>query len=115
MATKAERLKALQDQIEALESEDDEETVVWVRKGDHETRLTGQRAKRWLRANGYDEDDADDSTKSEPLEEKPAKSAAPAKKITPGQGPRPRSPRTPPMRSWSPTSPPPRRVPREFF
>lgn len=114
MATKAERLKALQDQIEALESEDDEETVVWVRKGDHETRLTGQRAKRWLRANGYDEDDADDSTKSEPLEEKPAKSAAPAKKITPGKV-KAEKPEDAADEELESDQPAPRRVPREFF
>jgi hypothetical protein len=79
----AEQEKQLAD-LEALrdQDDDDDETVVWVRKGDHETRLTGKRAERWLRENGYDPDDADDSTKDAPLDPKAAggKAGKPAKK-----------------------------------
>lgn len=60
------------DELNALANapeDNDDEVVVWVRKGEHETRLVGDRAKRWLRTHGYDEDDAEDSSKAEPLEE----------------------------------------------
>ncbi len=64
----AEQQKQLAD-LEALRDADDEETVVWVRnKSGHETRLTGDRAERWLKANGYDHDDAEDSSAREPLD-----------------------------------------------
>lgn len=82
----AEQTRQLKELEELRDADDDEETFVWVRRGDHETRLTGDRAKRWLRANGYDEDEADDSSQAEPLEEKGApkkaakKAAAPAAK-----------------------------------
>jgi len=79
-----EQQKQLAD-LEAMRDadDDDDECVVWVRKGDHETRLTGDRARRWLRDNGYDPDDADDSTKAAPLE---PKNAPAAKKATPKAG-----------------------------
>ena len=79
--------KQLADLEKLRDSDDDEEVSVWVRNADgHETRLTGERAERWLARNGYDIDDADDSSADEPLEGKntpPAKkAAAPAKKAT---------------------------------
>lgn len=78
----AEQTQQLKDLENLRDSADDDETVVWVRKGDHETRLTGERARRWLAANGYDTDDADDSSQAAPL---PAKTAAPAKKAVPAK------------------------------
>ena len=75
----AEQQKQLAD-LEALrDADDDEETVVWVRNKDgHETRLSGERAERWLKANGYDESDADDSSPKEPLDAKGTKTAGKA-------------------------------------
>ena len=62
---------------------DDDEISVWVRNADgHETRLTGARAERWMARNGYDIDDAEDSSKTEPLDPKAPK---PAKKAAPGK------------------------------
>ncbi len=72
----AEQAQQLKDLEAMRDADDDDETVVWVRQGNHETRLTGDRAVRWLRKNGYDEDDADESSQGAPL---PAKSV-PAKK-----------------------------------
>lgn len=81
-------LKRLQQRAEAP---DDEETAVWVRNASgHETRLTGERAERWLARNGYSEDEAEESTAAEPLEsagkgvpKKAAKKAAAPKKAVP--------------------------------
>lgn len=80
----AKQLKDLQD----LESADDDDFHVWVENSNgHRTRLEGDAARRWLRRNGYDEDDADAASKAEPLDAKggkgPAKST-PAKKAAPG-------------------------------
>jgi hypothetical protein len=80
----AEQMRQLKELEELRDAEDDEELSVWVRKGDHETRLTGERARRWLKNNGYDEEDAEEASKGEPLEEKPTK-AVPAKKAVPGK------------------------------
>lgn len=80
----AEQMRQLKELEELRDAEDDEELSVWVRKGDHETRLTGERARRWLKNNGYDEDDAEEATKGEPLQEKATK-ATPAKKTAPAK------------------------------
>jgi hypothetical protein len=79
------------DELEALrdQADDDDETVVWVRKGDHETRLTGKRAERWLRENGYDPDDADDSSKDAPLDPKAAGGKAGGKPAKKAAAPKP--------------------------
>lgn len=64
-------------------AEDDDEVSCWVRNGDgHETRLTGARAVAWMKRNGYDVDDADDSTQAAPLD--PKATTAP-KKVAPGK------------------------------
>lgn len=72
-------------------ADDDDEVSCWVRNSDgHETRLTGARAENWLRRNGYDVEDAGDSTKTDPLAEKgapPAKKAAPGKAGDPPEDP----------------------------
>lgn len=66
------RLTALRD---APDTDTDDE--IWVRNSQgHETRLTGERARAWLRRNGYHEDDGDQSSRSEPLD--PAGSSGPA-------------------------------------
>lgn len=68
----------------AKEAPDDEDTAVWVRNAaGHETRLTGARAERWLRSNGYSEDEAEESTADAPLPAK--KAAAPGKKAAPAK------------------------------
>jgi hypothetical protein len=109
----AEQMRQLKE-LEELRDTEDEEVVVWVRKGDHETRLTGARAERWLRANGYDADDADDSSKGDPLEEKPAK-AAPAKKIVPGKIKAEKPAEEDLDAELETDQPAPRKAPREFF
>lgn len=71
MPTKEQRKAELEAQLKALDDEDDEELSVWVRNSDgHETRLSGDRAKRWLVRNGYDAEDVEEATKGDPLEEK---------------------------------------------
>lgn len=79
------RRDELRKQIDSLQAEydsaEDDELEVWVRNGDgHETRLTGERAARWLARNGYDATDADDSSAGDPLDAKDPKKTAPAKK-----------------------------------
>lgn len=84
-------------QLEALQKKentsDDEEFSIWVRNADgHETRLSGDRAIAWCKRNGYDVEEAEDSTAGDPLEAEGGdatttapKKAAP-KKATPKAG-----------------------------
>lgn len=68
-------LKRLQARQQAADDED--ELVIWVRNSDgHETRLTGDRAEAWCRRHGYTAEEAEESTKSEPLEGADAAAAA---------------------------------------
>ena len=63
-----EQAKQLAD-LERIRDAEDEEVVIWVRNKDgHETRLTGDRAERWCRANGYTIEEAEaESSEAEPL------------------------------------------------
>lgn len=81
----AEQQRQLQELEELRDAQEDEETVVWVRRGDHETQLTGERARRWLKNNGFDAEDAEDSSKAEPLEEKESPKPGAAKKSAPAK------------------------------
>ena len=102
-------------ELERLRDSDDpdEELAVWVRNKDgHETRLTGDRAFNWLTRNGYDVDDADDSSKGQPLD---PKATPPAKKAAPGKA---GDPPADPAATDPPAQDPPAggaRPPRKFF
>ena len=96
---------------------DDDDLAVWVRNSDgHETRLTGERAARWLRRNGYDEDDADESTSAEPLDARKGKPAArPAGRKPQVKAPTGKEQEEPEEQEEAPDPEPPRSGPRTFF
>lgn len=56
MATKSEVKAKIEALTKELETADDDgpDDEVWVKKGDHETKLTGERARNWLKTHGYD-------------------------------------------------------------
>jgi hypothetical protein len=111
--------KQLDDLNARKDAPDDDELSVWVRNGDgHETRLTGAAAKRWLVKNGYDEDDADDSSAGDPLDGKGAgKSTPPAKKAAKKAAPGAAGAGTGEGEedALDPDAEPPRARPRAFF
>lgn len=75
----AEQQRQLDDLQALAAAPDDGDDAVWVENGDgHRTRLTGTRATAWLKRNGYDAEDAEDATQTDPLVAK--KTASPAKK-----------------------------------
>ena len=89
-------------------ADDDDEISCWVRNSEgHETRLTGARAVAWMKRNGYDAEDATDSTKTDPLD---AKGTPPAKKAAPGKAGDP--PEDPPAQDPPAGGAP---KPRKFF
>lgn len=82
------RLQKLQEEPD----QDDDDDYIWVRSGEHTIRLHGERARAYCRRNGIDLDDAEDSTKSSPVDaaaggtagQTPAKKAAPKKAAAAG-------------------------------
>lgn len=80
------RLEKLRD---APDEDDDDRDYVWVRtEAGHTVRLHGDRARAYCRRNGIDLDDAEDSSRENPVEapKAGAKKAAPKKAGAPKAG-----------------------------